>query len=247
MINKISVIMPIYNGGDYFKESYQSILAQRIDDFELIVVDDGSSDDSYEVVKEWAVRDLRIKLYRNECNSGVAYSRNYALDNATGEYIAFLDCGDIWLENKLQLQITALETTDSDVCYTGYQYFDEKTRVIIRNYQVPERVTYPDLLVENYVGCSTVVAKRACFERNRFDQAFFHEDYVLWLSLLKEKYNFIGLPTCLVNYRTGGRSANKWRAALNKWRVLRKAEKLSLFQAIPVFIKYGFRMIRKYH
>ena len=243
---KLSIIMPVYNTGHLFAESYNSILNQDYSDFELLVVDDGSTNNTYQVIEEYTVKDKRIKLLQNESNQGVAFSRNRALSEVTGEYIAFLDCGDIWLMNKIKAQLTALKATDSDVAYTGYQYFDEDPARIKRKYQVPEKISYRDLLKENYLGCSTVLLKRDKQENLKFSLDYFHEDYVLWLQLIKQQKKFIGLPEVYVSYRIGGRSANKLKAAKNRWKIYRVSEGFSILKSLFYFSIYSLKMIKKY-
>ena len=242
----VSIIMPVYNTGALFFESYESILIQRVSDFELIVIDDGSQNDTFNIINNIAKTDDRIKLSRNQKNSGVSYSRNLAIEKAQGQYLAFLDCGDVWLDNKLLKQIEALKDSTVDLCFTGYQYFSNDTRIVEFSYRVPKNVSYKDMLIENYLGCSTVVVRRTSIHDYRFDANYFHEDYVLWLKMLKNNAKFVGLTDIYVNYRTGGRSANKVKAAINRWKVYRKAERLNLLVAVFYFIKYFFRMVVKY-
>jgi len=240
----ISVIMPVFNTGQWFDESYQSVLTQAID-FEILVVDDGSVNDTFEILSAFAKADERIRLYRNESNRGVAYSRNLALENARGDYLAFLDCGDVWLPGKLSAQITSMTATGSQLSYSGYQYFDSDMQRVIRTYRVPATVSYRDLLKENCLGCSTVLIKRQP-QVLHFDEAFFHEDYVLWLSLLKRGVRFVGLPDVTTKYRVGGRSQNKSKAARNRWRVLRQSEQLNLLSSSYYFMNYALRSTAKY-
>lgn len=245
-LEMISIIMPVYNTGHFFFDSYKSILNQNIDNYELIVVDDGSINDTYSAIKEFSKSDKRIKLYQNKENMGVAFTRNYAMSKAQGKYLAFLDCGDIWLENKLALQISKIKKTESDLCFTSYQYFDPEEKKVRIVYRVPECIDYKTLLKENYIGCSTVLINRERIRDLSFDAAFFHEDYVLWLKLIRSGKKFVGIENVLTDYRIGGRSSNKIKAAHNRWLVYRNAEKLNFFSSLYYFLNYITKSFYKF-
>jgi len=242
----VSIILPVFNTGDLFAASYQSVLDQGIAAFELFVVDDGSSNDTYDIIAKYAQADQRIKLNRNIKNVGVAVSRNLALKKAQGQYIAFLDCGDIWAKDKLTKQIELLNKKKADLCYGGYSYFQATPENILREYRVPATVSYQELLKENFLGCSTVLLKSASLKNQSFPLGYSHEDYVFWLMLIKQGLVFVGLSDNLVYYRVGGRSSNKYRAAKNRWKIYRKAEKLSFISSLYYFSVYACRMMKKY-
>lgn len=244
-VSKISVIMPAYNAERYITEAIQSVIAQTFTDWELIVIDDASQDSTAEIVQKLLIQDTRILFLQNLQNSGVATTRNRGLDIATGEYIAFLDSDDIWLPNKLQLQYDYIFTTNSDLCYTAYQVFSDDDRAYLLNFDVPKTISYDDMLKVNSIGCSTATVRRSILPSPTFNSKLFHEDYVLWLTLLRQGYKACGIQTSLVKYRKGGRSANKLKAAANRWAIYRKSERLGIFHSLYYFICYTINGIRK--
>lgn len=129
----ISVIIPLYNCERYIEETIQSVLNQTYENIEIIVVDDGSSDNSKEVVKRLQLNDERIK-YFYQSNSGVSVARNTGMEKAIGKYIAFLDSDDLWERDKLKLQVKKIEFTNTNACYCGYKRYYESNQFIIENY-----------------------------------------------------------------------------------------------------------------
>lgn len=241
---KISIIMPAYNAARSIENAIRSVVRQTFPGWELIIIDDGSSDNTVEIVRQMSVRDNRIVLYENRNNLGVSVTRNRGLDVATGNYIAFLDSDDIWQKDKLKRQLTLLQQTNADLCYTAYEVM-RKNGTLTALYQVPKSIHYIELLKENVIGCSTVLLKRSCLGSYRFETAFFHEDYALWLQLLKCGCIAVGINEPLVYYRKGGRSKNKLFAAKNRWLVMRRQEKLALPLTMFCFICYIHNGIRK--
>jgi teichuronic acid biosynthesis glycosyltransferase TuaG len=242
----VTVIMPIYNNMNTVRQSVDSVLSQTMPDLELFIIDDGSKDNTYEIIKELAEKDQRITILKNECNLGVAASRNKALDLARGEYIAFLDSDDIWTEHKLEKQIALLEKTNGDICYTSYDFIDYAGRPIKRApYIVPLKTNYHDMLRENVIGLSTALIRYNPLGELRFDSRWFHEDYVLWLTLLCAGKIACGLQEVLVTYRTGGRSSNKINVAKNRWKIYREHQKLSMPKALYYFCCYAYNGIKK--
>jgi teichuronic acid biosynthesis glycosyltransferase TuaG len=225
----VSIIMPAFNCETTASQSILSALNQTISSIEIIVIDDYSSDETYNIIEKIALTDNRIKLYRNHKNMGVAETRNIGCKYAIGNYIAFIDSDDIWQPDKLEKQLFSIEQKKADICYTSYYIMDDYTN---RLYSVPTFIDYNGLLKENVIGCSTVLLKAEIMKHFHFDSTFFHEDYVLWLALLRKGYKATGIEEALVFYRKGGRSANKIKAAKNRWVIYRKAEKLSLLQSL---------------
>jgi len=241
-----SIIIPAHNASGIIEKSVSSALAQSAGDMELIIVDDASIDATIQAVKAMQAKDPRIVLLKNETNQGVAETRNKGIATATGKYIAFLDSDDIWYPDKLQKQLELLESTGADLCYTSYRYMNQEGRFTGTEYIVPASVNYRGLLYENVIGCSTVVVKAEALHGFNFKKEYSHEDYVLWLEMLKAGKKAVGLPQVLVDYRVGGRSANKLQAAKDRWVVYRKSQRLSLLESFYYFINYVLRAVRKF-
>lgn len=242
----VTVIMPTYNSANTVEQSIESVLYQTMPDFELIIIDDGSQDKTFDIISEFAKRDLRIKILKNDCNIGVAATRNRALEIANGKYIAFLDSDDIWAKEKLKRQIVRLKETDGDICFTSYGFVNSKGMPIRRaEYIVPLKTDYHGMLRENVIGLSTTLVKQDALKGTKFDSRWFHEDYALWLTLLRTGRTAWGLQDVLVTYRTGGRSSNKINVAKNRWKIYREHENFSVIRSMHYFFCYAFNGIKK--
>ncbi len=208
-IAKVSVIIPTHNRAEFLPSAITSVLNQTFQDFEIIIVDDCSKDNTQEVVRGF--NDMRIKYIRNEVNKGEAGSRNVGILNSNAEYIAFLDDDDEWLPDKLRLQVDLLENNPSivGVVYTGYVEVDRSNNKIIWQMVPAKRGNiYKDILVKNYVGVpSTVVLRRACFEKvSLFDENIIYPtDYDMWIRL-SDKFCFEYIKESLVRYYVHERS-----------------------------------------
>ncbi|MCI8492604.1 MULTISPECIES: glycosyltransferase family 2 protein [Anaerotruncus] len=241
----VSVIMPMYNSEKTVELAIASVQRQDLKSWELIVLDDGSTDASAQIVEQIKSKDSRIRLIVSSINGGVAARRNDGIELANGKYIAFLDSDDCWKADKLHRQLELLQKTGAQLCYTGYciQGLDGQTD---QGYYPPEQTSYEEMLCENVVGCSTVLVEKSCLPCAPFSSRFFHEDYALWLILLRKGVCFVGIPELLVNYRCGGRSSNKLKAALKRWEIYRKQESLSILRAGKYLWSYAWRAKRKY-
>lgn len=197
----VSVIIPTYNRENLVKQAITSILRQTFEDFEIIVVDDASLDNTSEVVN--SIGDQRIKYFRNQANSGECASRNLGIDMAQGEYIAFLDSDDKWLPEKLEKQLKVFEQCSDKVgvVYTWLRIVDESDRVKYRQPKSNGNI-FEDLLFANIIGSpSSVMVKRKCLDREiRFDPNLpCCGDWDLWLQLARN-HDFACIPEVLVEY-----------------------------------------------
>lgn len=244
----VSVIMPAYNSGNTISRAIQSVLAQTYKRFELLVIDDGSTDNTVDIVNFYMKTDSRIVLLRNPRNLGVAASRNHGCRKAQGEYLAFLDSDDVWFEDKLEKQVSFMLQKGCDLSCTAYAYAHphEQPSRDKRAYRVPESISYEQLLKENVIGCSTVMLKATALNGHAFCGDYAHEDYVLWLELAKAGKTLCGLDEVLTGYSYGGRSANKFKAGKNRWIIYRRSQKLSLPKALYYMACYILNAIRKY-
>lgn len=244
----VSVIMPAYNAGRFLEAAIRSVLAQTLTDWELLVLDDGSSDDTLAIARSLAAEDCRIRVLPNEQNMGVARTRNRGFDLCRGDYVALLDSDDLWLPNKLERQLERMAQTGADLCYCSYAIVDADGEKSRPDYLVPEQTDFDKLLRENVIGCSTVVLSRKVIESHRFETDFYHEDYVLWLKLLRAGFRASGCAEPLVHWRLieNSRSFNKRKAAGNRWRIYRNYLHLPLGKSILAFGAYGAAGLKKY-
>lgn len=243
----VSVVMPAFNAEATIVSAIKSVCAQTMTDWELIVIDDGSTDETCRIVRRMAREDARIRLLYNGENRGTAYSRNRGLALSRGAYVALLDSDDLWRPEKLARQIALAEKTGADLIYSSYGIIDEAGQRCCRDYLVPESVDERCLLRENVIGCSTVLLKARAAEHCRFSERFYHEDYALWLRLLGEGFRFAGTAEVLADYRLrrDSRAFDKVSSARRRWQVYREMD-LSLPERSWCLTCYALSGMRKY-
>lgn len=245
---RVSVIIPAYEAAAYITKAIRSVQAQTVCDWELIVLDDGSKDDTVQTVAALAQEDPRIRLYPNETNMGVAKTRNRGIALCRGRYVAFLDSDDAWYPEKLQVQLDCLQRTGADLVCSAYAIVDAQGEKICRDYRVPERIDLPVLLKENVIGCSTVMLTGETAKKYRFPEAFYHEDYVLWLEMLRSGCKMAGVDRVLVDYyfHPDSKAGNKQNSAGKRWQIYRKYLGLSFVKSAWYFAHYALAGLRKY-
>lgn len=248
MENIVSIIMPVYNGEKYLNKSIQSVIAQSFDNWELIIINDNSKDNSISIIENFMEKTDKIHLINNKKNLGPALSRNKGIKLAKGNYIAFLDCDDIWEQNKLAFQISYMENNNIDFSYSNYKVIDENNN-LIGNFVAPLKCEYFSLIKTCSIGCLTVIIKKAILDNVSFrNDCFNKEDYVLWLSILKKNITAYNVNKSLACYRKSNESfsSNKIKAAVNQFKIYRKIEKISLLKSIYYFIFYSINGFLKY-
>lgn len=248
--NLISIITPMYNGARFVTQTIDSVIAQTYPNWEMIVVDDGSKDDSPEIVQNYAVKDNRIKLIR-QSNAGSAAARNRALRHAQGRYICFLDADDLWDPEFLSSQIAFIEKKKAGIVYASYRRIDEKGEEILKPFIVPDKVDYTGLLKTCSISCLT-----ALFDRTQTGDVFFNEalrsmrdDFVFWLTLLKKVDFAYGNKNVLAAYRVFASSTtgNKRKVMKPQFMVYYKVEKLGLFRSAYYFVQWAVNGLKKYN
>jgi teichuronic acid biosynthesis glycosyltransferase TuaG len=247
MNHKISIITPVYNSSAFIADTIQSVLNQTYQNWELLLVDDVSTDDSVAVVQSF--RDERIKLMRLEKNSGPAIARNTAIEAATGRFIAFLDSDDLWLPEKLEKQLQFMLTQNAAVTHTAYEVIDINGKRIGKIIRAPEVIGYRQLLNYNYIGCLTGMFDTEKTGKMLMPDIPKRQDYGLWLAILRQGFKAYYLDEVLAQYRTGRQSvsSNKFDTAKYNWQILRETEGLSFFKAAWHFAVYTLLGIKKYY
>jgi len=245
----VSVIVPVYNCAPYIEETIRSVMRQTFENWIMIVIDDGSTDTTCDIVMRLIQEDDRIQLVRNPENMGTAKTRNRGLELCTGDYVAFLDGDDIWHAEKLETQIKKIREENAGLVYTSYAIVNGEGHSVRKNYVVPAYTTFSDLLKENVIGCSTVLLTRETAKNHRFISDFYHEDYCLWLEMLKNGYKAVGCTEVLVDWRliTNSRSFNKQNSAAKRWRIYREYLHYPRLKSVGLFLRYMINGIRKYY
>lgn len=227
----VSIIMPAYNSGKYISESIESIQAQTYKNWELLVVDDCSKDSTVEIIQKYAADDNRIRLLHNEKNSGAAISRNYALREAKGKWIAFLDSDDVWLPQKLEKQIDFMMSNGYKFTYTDYRIRLNGEWMPYIN-TGPKVVTKAKLYCYCYFSTITVMYDRECIGLIQIADLKKNNDYAMWFQAIKKSPCY-RLPECLSYYYKHDNSISSgkkvklikhhyimYRKALNKGRLM---------------------------
>lgn len=244
----VTVIMPNYNGRRFVEQAIDSVIAQSYRNFELIVIDDCSTDDSLHLIQKKAAEDDRIRIVRLKQNSGVANARNAGIKEARGEYIALLDNDDLWVADKLERQLK-IAKKGADIVYCSYDFIDEKNQQIKKPFLVPPETNFHKMLSSNVIGCSTCFIKTELMQGHPFRSEFYHEDYVLWMELLRICPTAYGDQNVLMHYRqvSGSRSNKKGNAAKERWNVYRRALRLNPAVSAWAFVRYALNGVIKYH
>lgn len=238
----VSVITPSYNSAQFISKAIRSVLNQTFTDWEMILVDDCSTDHSVAVIQSFIEQDSRIKLISLSHNSGAAVARNRAIAAAQGRYIAFLDSDDSWLPNKLETQLKFMQDKSIAFSYSSYEKVDEQGNSL-GLMGVPAKVTYQQLLKCCVIGCLTAI-----YDTHQLGKVYMplirkRQDFGLWLRLLKKVDCAYGLQQPLAQYlvRTGSISSNKSTAAAYTWRLYRDVEQLNLGKSCYYFAHYAVR------
>jgi glycosyltransferase involved in cell wall biosynthesis len=237
----VSIIMPCYNGAATLREAVESAFDQTFPGWELLIVDDGSSDDSPSLLRELSARDKRIRVFRNEKPSGASTARNRALAEAQGRYVAFLDADDAWLPHKLETQLREMTASNAALSSGAFEAMDRDGKHIGYFKPRPGVLTYRSLLGYNRVGTVTTMLDRQLCGDVRFTPDLPQsEDYQLWLSILRRGLRGICLPDVLAKYRVHGGtlSSNKLTVAKTRWRVYREFEKVGVVMSTLYSLSY---------
>ena len=243
----ISVIMAAYNAENTVASAIKSVLGQTYQNFELLIIDDGSSDLTAAIVKDFAVRDERIRLIANAQNSGVSASRKNGLAAARGGWIAILDSDDLWRPDKLEKQIALQRKTGADLLFTGSAFIDAQGRPKTWILHVPETIDYRALLKQNLISNSSTLVKKDLAVQFYVQNDRIHEDYALWLRILRGGKIAYGLDEPLLVYRlqSASKSGNKLKSALMNWRTYRYVG-LSAPESAYYMFRYALNGIMKY-
>jgi teichuronic acid biosynthesis glycosyltransferase TuaG len=239
----VSIITPIYNAESTLKNTLECILSQTYKEWELILVNDASTDQSKTIAQAYLKKDKRIKWIDLAQNSGAAKARNFAIDQATGQYIAFLDSDDTWDSTKLEKQLKFMK--DNAYAFTFTAYRTTRGRII----KAPLVLNYKELIVNNQIGCLTVIVDRRSTGDFMMPDYRKGQDHLTWLMLMKRGIKAYGLNEVLATYTEGNSnslSGNKLKAAKRQWFNYRKALGLGFFKSAFYFIRYVYASFKKY-
>lgn len=237
----VSVVMPAYNAATYLPKTVQSVLDQTFKDFELLIIDDDSTDRTAEVGQQLAVTDSRIRFVHLDDNQGVANARNVGVAHAEGQYVAFLDSDDLWLPDKLKLQVAFMRQHQADFSYCSYDVVDDHGTKIGERKISEARLDYHEMLKGNRIGLLTVMLTRQIAQKYPFPKIN-HEDYACWLSIARGgTIAYLAADRILARYRKHqtSLSSNKLQAAQWTWTIYRQHEHLNIFKSLYYFLHYS--------
>jgi glycosyltransferase involved in cell wall biosynthesis len=242
----VSIITPSYNTFQFIGETIESVLAQDYQAWEMIIVDDNSTDKSNELIRGYVKKDDRIKFIQNKENLGAAVSRNLGIEKAAGRFIAFLDSDDLWLPKKLTQQLDFMLRHNYSFTYTAYGKINEAGKDI-GHIDIPTKSSYHSLLKTCPIGCLTAIYDTQVIGKVYLPLIEKRQDYGLWLRILKKIDFAYGVETTLAKYRVRSNSisSNKFLAAKYQWRIYRDLEKLSLLDSIFYMTTYTFNGVLK--
>lgn len=245
----VSIIMACYNSEKWIRETIRCVQAQSFGDWELLITDDCSSDDSVAIIQEELVRDSRIRLFVFDINQGAGKARNNSLSHAQGRYIAYLDSDDLWVETKLEHQLQFMREKRIVMCYTDYDLVNENGEYR-KTVLVPASVTY-DSYLKRPITCTHSIM----FDSEKVDKKLLQmpdirrgQDGATWLQVLKTGITGYALNESLAKYRRheGSLSNNKLKAVKRIWYLYREVEHLSLPYACRCFVSYAINAVKKY-
>ncbi len=249
---RVSVVIPARNAERTIGQTIESVIEQTYPYWEMVVINDGSTDGTMSVIEEYAAREKRMTVFSNPVNLGVSETRNRGVRAARWDWIAFLDSDDLWAEDKLERQMELVHGKERqgetpDIVFTGSAFIDSSGNLSPYRFRVRDTVSYHELLKQNVISCSSVLVRKKLLLKYPMKHDDMHEDYAVWLQILKNGGTAYGIDEPLLIYRLseGSKSGNKKKAAFMTYKVYRFMG-LNLFQSFYYFCWYAYRNLRKY-
>ena len=230
----VSIIMPAYNVEKYIGDSIISIQNQTFTNWELLIVDDLSTDSTVQIIKDACAKDTRISFHQLAQNSGSGVARNTSLQKARGRYIAFLDADDLWRNDKLEKQLNFLQTNNYAFCFSYYDLITSEGIEIGKQITAPDTLKFSNMFICNWIGNLTAMYDSEIVGQLTIDSARKRQDWTLWLMILRKVETAYAIPESLAYYRVGNHTLSSGKPALLKhnYNVYRKFHKLSVIASI---------------
>lgn len=245
----VSIVVPVYNAENFIADTIQCVQEQTYTNWELLLIDDCSKDNSAKIIEKYTNEDKRICYFKNENNSGAAVTRNNGIDKASGRYMCFLDADDKWAANKLEMQIKFMQEKDCAFSFTSYEFADSNCVPNGKKVIVPETITYKQALKNTTIWTSTVM-----FDMEKLTKKDIYmpnvrrgQDTATWWKVLKKIDVAYGLGEVLSYYRrdSSSLSANKLVALQRTWNLYRNVEGLSFISSLYNFTFYVFNAVKR--
>lgn len=242
----ISIVVPVYNAEGFLQDTIRFVQAQTYTNWELLLVDDRSADNSYVIAVEKSKEDARIRPFLQEVNGGAANARNRGIKEARGRYLCFLDADDIWLPDKLKQELTFMQKIKAGFVFMGYEFADELGNGLGKVVHVPRTISYRQALKNTTIFTSTVMFDLALIKREDIMMPLIpSEDTATWWHILKTYGEGAGLDCNLVKYRRSANtlSSNKIVAIKRIWNLYRHVEKLSWIESMYCMFFWAMRAV----
>lgn len=250
MNDLVSIITPCYNGEKYIHETIESVLKQTYSNWEMIIVDDGSKDNSSAIINEYVKKNNKIKLIKQE-NKGCASARNNGIRNANGRYIALLDADDVWNSNFLEEQIKFIKEKNAVCVFSEYERIDLNSKPYGHPTVAKEIVTVQDMKIMNYIGCLT-----GLYDTKKYGKIYLKEelksirdDYAYWYDVVSLEGKAFGNQKILAKYRVfaGSTTANKFNLIKKQYSFYRKYLNLNVLQSLISLVRWGICGLQKFY
>lgn len=247
---KVSIVTPVFNSALYISDTIESVQAQTHSNWEMLITDDCSTDESVEVISAYAISDPRIRLFRLERNSGPGKARNRSISASQGDVIAFLDSDDMWDSRFLEKSLSFMENKQAGIVFSSYRRLSEDLSEDLGEFIVPDSTNYHDMLKSCPISCLTgMYHVERCGGKALMPDIRKRQDYCMWLDLLKRGVRADGIREVMATYRirSASVSRNKLSTAQYQWRVYRDIERLSFVESSFYLSQYMVRGLVKYY
>lgn len=236
----VSIITPCFNSEKYISQTIQSVISQTHENWELLLVDDCSTDETFSIISNFASKDTRIKSFKLDKNSGAGVARNFAIQQVIGNYIAFLDADDLWKPEKLEKQINFMETQKIPFTFSFYETINEAGNLRNETITTPSKITYKQLYYCNWIGNLTGIYSVDFFGKIPISSIKKRQDWMLWLQIVKQIQIAIPVNESLAYYRVreDSISASKWKLIQYNFKVYRNFHKQNFFMACLDTIRF---------
>ncbi len=246
----VSIIVPVYNVENFIEETMNCVLAQTYPDWELLLVEDCSNDNTVTLIQRYMEKagDTRIRLIRQPSNMGAAQARNRGLKEANGRYVSYLDADDLWAPEKLEKELAFMRDKDAAFAFTGYEFADETGKGTGKVVRVPEKLTYRQALSNTTIFTTTVMFDLRKLPKEQLEMPVMKsEDTALWFRVLRSGVTAYGLDENLVKYRRPGKSlsSNKLEAMRRIWNLYRRAEGMNVISSAWHFCFWALRAVKR--
>ena len=247
--NLVSIITPSYNSEKFISKTINSILNQTYNNWELLITDDCSTDETLNIIRSFQENDNRIKLFKLAANKGAGEARNNSIEKAKGRFIAFLDSDDQWKPNKLEIQIDFMLSNSLALTYSGYDVINENG-IYLKNIRPPKVVNFQKIISNNYIGCLTAVYDTKIIGKHYMPKIRRRQDWVLWINIIKIIRETKGIENSLAIYtdRKNSISDNKFLMLKYNWQVyskyLRYNNVKSIILIFNFLIHYAIKKIK---